>query len=128
MTGRLRLTLALIGTAAAAIFAADTANAGWSHYPATTYFHAPYGAYGMPYGMTAGPRYSLYGSTYGYSEYFNPPYPAYGPAGYGGIGYGVGNMGRPRGRLEYDVYTPYGRQEVEYKFRRNGRVHVDYDD
>jgi hypothetical protein len=140
MTGRFVSTIAAGAVAAAGLFAADTADAGWHHYPTNSYFHAPYGGSGYnPYGYvgTTGSRYSLFGQNYGYSSYFSPPYSPYGAVpGYGvapgyGMGYGAapyGAVGRPHGELEYDVYTPYGRQEIEYKFRRNGRIDVDYDD
>lgn len=139
MIGTLRPALIAAGVATAAML--TSADAGWRHPPSTTYYHAPfagagYGGYG--YTGTLGSRYSLYGQNYGYSAYYNPPYSAYGPAatgydpGIGAPGYGVapygGALGRPHGKLEYDVYTPYGKQEIEYKFRRNGRVDVDYDD
>lgn len=140
MTGRLVSTFAAGAIAAAGLFAAETAHAGWHHAPTNSYFHAPGGygygsAYGCsPYGYvgTVGSRYSLYSPNYGYSAYFSPPYSQYGagPA-YGAAPYGVppyGAVGTPRGELEYDVYTPYGRQQIEYKFRRNGRIDVDYDD
>jgi hypothetical protein len=148
MTERFLSTLAAGAVAAAGLSAADTVDAGWHHAPTNSYFHAPGGCGYSPMGYvgTTGARYSLYGQNYGYSSYFSPPYspygigaahgvgPAYGVGpGYGvGQGYGVaapyGAVGNPRGELEYDVYTPFGRQEIEYNFRRNGRVDVDYDD
>ena len=132
MMGRTISTLAAGAIAAAGLFATETASGGWHHAPTNSYFHAPYGGYGCghsPYGYigTTGARYSLYGQNYGYSAYFSPPYSQYGV----GPAYGVapyGAVGRPHGELEYDVYTPYGRQEIEYNFRRNGRIDVDYDD
>ncbi|MBA3314228.1 MAG: hypothetical protein H0T47_13205 [Planctomycetaceae bacterium] len=139
MTGKLRSTFLIAGAAAAALFAGDSAQAQWGHAPATSYYHAPLDSstYWLNSGYPTGSRYSLYRS-YGHSSYYNPPYGAYAPpAGYGMPGYGVpssgigpygGSVGNPRGRLKYDVYTPFGKQEVEYKFRRNGRIDVDYDD
>jgi len=136
MMGRFLSTFAAGAVAAVGFVSASTAEAGWHHYPTNSYFHAPYGGYGyhsFGYVGTTGSRYSLYGPNYGYSSYFSPPYSPYGAAPVYGVGpaYGAapyGALGNPRGELEYDVYTPYGRQEIEYKFRRNGRIDVDYDD
>lgn len=129
---------------------AESAKADWGCYPETSYYHAPIvgGYYGHGYRGSVGRRYSLHSENFGYSSYFNPSYAAYEPSygygaplpsglpGYGDVpGYGVspydlGGSGlvRPRGRMKYDVYTPYGKQEVEYRFRRNGRIDVDIDD
>ena len=65
------------------------------------------------------PRPTGYGAySPGYSSYYGP---AYGVPGYGGYA--------PRhGKVEYDIYTPYGKREVEYKYHRNGTVSVDIDD
>jgi hypothetical protein len=104
----MRVTLkraALAAGAVAATFAGGgTAEAqGWS--PQAGYFHTPAG---RPLGLPGcRPRYSLYS-----------------PGGYGwGMSpYSGYEAGRPPGGLEYDVYTPYGRQEWDYKYRRNGRI------
>jgi hypothetical protein len=108
-----------------------------------------YGGYGPGYGgpgfsgynFSVGSRYSLYQPSVGPSGLtpYASPYgcgcgygdSAYAPAmppmaPYGGLAapYAV----RRHGKLEYDVYGPYGKQEIEYRYHRNGTVSVDVDD
>lgn len=130
---RLRRT-ALAGGAATAVLAAGLSAVGQS------YFHAPAG--GPPDYTSWGSRTSFYGATYGtgYSPYVSPystsyssPFGTLSPS-YGTTFPGVGVMpygaayGTPRGRLSYDVQTPYGTMEHNYRFRRNGTVSLDVDD
>ncbi|MGC1276337.1 MAG: hypothetical protein WBC44_21755 [Planctomycetaceae bacterium] len=109
---------------------ADSASAQWGYYGAS------YGGPSFSFGFSTGPRYSsYYAPSYGYTS----PYgyaPTYGyaampsyrvnryPAYYGSPAY----YGAPRGRLSYDVYSPFGRSELNYRFRPDGRVRVDFDD
>lgn len=98
-----------------------------------------YGTGFTGYSFSVGSRYSLYnpsvgpsgltpygtgcGCGYGASAYA----PAMAPvAPYGGLAapYAV----RRHGKIEYDVYGPYGKQEIEYRYHRNGTVSVDVDD
>lgn len=93
-------------------------------YAGASYGHVPYGT--MPYaGAYGAPAVGMPAT----GTPFGPPDP------FGGVspGYGVTpGMGatftRPRGRLSYDVYTPYGKMEYHYRFRRNGTVKLDIDD
>ena len=117
----LRGTLIIAAVSAAGLFAADAASAQWGYY-GPSYYHAP--ARGSFYfGVTTAPRYSYYrpSVTYGYTNYA----PSY---GYYSSPY-VGNVyTRPRGRVKYDVHTPFGSYDVKYRFRRDGSVRVDIDD
>ena len=98
----------------------------FGHYPAaySTSYYAP--AYGYAPAYSVAPAYGY--STYSTSYYTTGLYPAtyssyYAPTAYAPVfGYA------PYRKLEYDVYTPYGKQEVEYKYHRNGTVTVDIDD
>lgn len=106
---------------------ADSASAQWGYYGRS------YGGPSFSFGFSTGPRYSsyyapsFYSPSYGYSSYYGNA-PSYGFARYPSY-YGSPSYYRaPRGRLSYDVYTPFGRSEVNYRFRRDGRVRVDIDD
>jgi hypothetical protein len=137
MLRTLKATAAAAAFAGIGLLAYDTANAQWGYAPGPTYLHSPYTASSFSFGYTTGSRYSLYGPSYdyaapsygyapayGYSSFYAPAAPAYGYGAYPGPA-----LGRPHGKLEYDVYGLDGRrQEIEYKFRRNGTVRVDVDD
>ncbi|MGC1276338.1 MAG: hypothetical protein WBC44_21760 [Planctomycetaceae bacterium] len=129
----MRRTILAAG-AASAMLTAGLSAVGQS------YFHAPAG--GPPDYTTWGSRSSFYGSTYGtgYAPYVSPyatsysvpfatPSPSYG-TGFPGAGVMpyAASYGNPRGRLTYDVQTPYGSMEHNYRFRRNGTVDLDVDD
>ncbi len=117
--------------AAGSVWTAEPAQAQWGYYgPA-------YGGTSFSFGFTTGPRYSTYYAPV-YSTHYAPVYGYSYPVGptYYGTSYGYtthrpyygGFRSAPRGRLKYDVYTPYGRSEVKYRFYRDGRVRVDIDD
>lgn len=115
------------------IVAADKADAQWGYGP--SYGYGPsFGGRSIQFGLNiGGPRYrpsnySYYGPAYGHS-----PYGPYGYSNYSHFApapnyYGGPAFGRRRGEIKYDVYTPFGKREVEYKFRRDGRVEIDIDD
>ncbi|HEX6987158.1 MAG TPA: hypothetical protein VF170_17395 [Planctomycetaceae bacterium] len=118
------------GVAAAVLFSGRTAEAGCLDGSGGSYFHAPGGGTAL-YGYGGWrSRYSLYRPSHevvpGYGYGVGPYAPAV--PGFGAMPYGGYSFGTPRGELTYDVYTPFGRQEVEYEFRRNGRIDVDLDD
>ena len=111
---------------AAGLLVCGTADAQWGYAPGPTYFHAPSVGSSFSFGYSTGSRYSLYGPSYTQAFGYQTAYPAYGHAPVLAPTYPV--TAAPRGRLEYDVYTPSGRQEVNYRFRRDGSVRVDVDD
>lgn len=137
MLRTLKAGIAAAAFAGAGLLSCDMARAQWGYHPGPTYLHSPYAGSGFSFGFTTGSRYSLYGPSYdhvtpsygyapayGYSSSYAPAAPGYGYGAYPGP-----VLGRPRGELEYDVYGVDGRrQEIEYKFRRNGTVRVDVDD
>ena len=117
---------------------ASSADAGWGYtYAAPSYYHAPpVGAYYSGAGV-----YPRYGYSAGYAPaaipaplpgyaYPAPAYAApYAPMAYPAPAYAAPySYGAPiRGNAEYDIYTPSGRQEVNYRYR-NGMTWVDIDD
>lgn len=115
------------------VVAADKADAQWGYGPS-------YGGSSFYFGINTGPsyypsRYSFYTPSYSYGYGYGLPgrygytgVPSYAAPSYGYGYYGGPSYVRPRGRLEYDVYSPFGRSEVEYRFRRDGSVRVDVDD
>lgn len=82
------------------------------HTPATDFSQAPiFPTTGNYPGVLPDASYHIPQTAYGYPE-----------------PYGSGIWTRPRGRIKYDVWSPYGKREVTYRFRRNGTVRVDVDD
>lgn len=132
MLRMLRAAVAAAAFAGAGLLASETASAQWGYYPGPTYLHSPYAGSSFSLGISTGSRYSLYGPSYGPSYGYAPAYgysSFYAPAAPGYGAYGMPGLGRPHGELEYETYDAFGRrQEVEYKFRRNGTVRVDVDD
>ena len=122
---RRKWSLAAVAAAVAAgagVVAAHEARAqGGYYYSAPSYYAAPF-SYGPAY---YGPGYG--GSSFHFGFSTGPRYSYYRPYDYGVRPYYGGVYERPR-RLEYDVYTPFGRSEVNYRFRRDGSVRVDIDD
>ena len=123
------------------LVAVESTQAQWDYGYGTTrsHFHAPYGSRSF---SASGSRYSLYGPAsapigptfgyqmeypgYGFSNY--APAPVVAPPAYGYGAYTGPTLRAPRGKIEYETYGPRGKQEVEYKFKRDGSVHVDLDD
>ena len=117
MIRRMRSTLAGALVAGGALFAADAAHAQWGYY-------GPSRGSSFYFGFSTGPRAGYYRPyDYGVARPFYGAYSAYQPYdGYGSL------YSRPRGTVSYDVYSPFGRSEVNYRFRRDGSVRVDVDD
>lgn len=134
------------GTAAAVLCATQAVEGQWNS-AGRNYYHAPAG--GPPDYTTWGGRTSFYGGSawspsysmtpsYGMTpdasyavpstgSYPLPGFPSLNPASYGAGAYGGATYSNPRGRLSYDVYTPYGKEEHNYRFKRDG-FRFDIDD
>ncbi len=147
MSRTAKVALASLAAAGAGLAAADVqAQWGYGARPQRSHFHAPYASRSSSFSYQTVSQYSLYGPMYppaaGPAFGYQMAYPSQDFGGYSGYGpspvmaspaYGYGvysgpSLRAPHGKVEYDVYGPRGKQEVEYKFRRDGSVSVDLDD
>jgi hypothetical protein len=119
----IRTALIAAAVATAGVVAADTANAQWGYYGPSYY-----GGRSFSFGFSVGtPRY--YAPSYGYYSGYAPySHGYYNSPSYGAHSYPYyGSYYRPR-EFSYDVYSPYGRYDVDYRLRRDGSWRVDIDD